>query len=59
MADFGGFLYAEGSGNTICEGASVVRNRGVLGGAIYAIDEAVVDCACHLIGNEALSGPAM
>lgn len=52
-------MYAEASGNTSCEGASVEGNIAVNGGAIYAVDGAVVDCACHLIGNEALSGPAM
>ena len=35
------------------------KHRGVDGGAIYAVEDAVVDWACHLIDNEALSGPAM
>lgn len=58
-ADFGGFLYVEGDGATSCEGASVEENSGVDGGAIYAVDGATVNWSCHLINNEALSGPAM
>lgn len=58
-ADFGGFLYKEGEGNATCVGASIVKSKGVDGGAIYAVDDAVLDWACHLIGNTALAGPAM
>lgn len=58
-ANFGGFLYAEGDGNTSCSGASVIENSGVDGGAIYAVEDVVVDWACHLIDKKALSGPAM
>lgn len=49
----------EGAGTTSCEGGSVEKHRGVDGGAVYAVEDAVVDWACHLIDNEALSGPAM
>lgn len=58
-AYFGGFLYAIGDGKTTCEGTAVVNHNGVEGGAIYAADDAIIDCSCHLIGNKALSGPAM
>ena len=58
-ADFGGFLYAEGDGITSCKGASIVKHTGVDGGAIYAVEDAVLDWACDLKENEALVGPAM
>lgn len=58
-AGLGGFLYVEGDGLTSCEGASVGKNSGLDGGAIYAVKATVVDWACHLIANEALLGPAM
>lgn len=58
-AGFGGCLYVEGDGVTTCEGGSVEKNSGFDGGAIYAVKANVVEWACHLIGNEALSGPAM
>lgn len=59
VADNGGFLYIQADGNTTCKGASVERNAAVNGGAIYAVNGAVIECECHLIGNMALSGPAM
>ena len=58
-ADFGGFLYAQGEGKTSCNGSSVERHSGVDGGAIYAVDGAVLDWACHLKDNKAFMGPAM
>ena len=58
-ADFGGFLYAQGEGKTSCSGSSVERHSGVDGGAIYAVDEVVLDWACHLKDNKAFMGPAM
>ena len=58
-ADFGGFLYVKGEGNASCNGSSVERHRGVNGGAIYAVDEAVLYWACHLVDNKAFMGPAM
>lgn len=58
-ADFGGFLYTAGDGLSSCKGSSVVDNNAVEGGAIYAVEDAVVDWACHLVNNRALSGPAM
>lgn len=58
-ADFGGFLYKEGDGTATCEGATIRLNQGVDGGAIYAVEDAVLDWACDLIGNSALAGPAM
>lgn len=58
-ADFGGFLYKEGPGNTSCTGASILGHTGVDGGAIYAVDKAVLDWACDLGNNLALAGPAM
>lgn len=58
-ADFGGFLYTEGDGLSSCKGASVVNHNAVDGGAIYAVEDAEVDWACHLVKNRALSGPAM
>lgn len=58
-ADFGGFLYKEGEGSTSCSGASIEHHEGVDGGAIYAVDGAVLDWECDLIKNSALAGPAM
>lgn len=59
VADYGGFLYKEGEGETSCEGASILRHRGVDGGAIHAVDGAALDWACHIGENYALSGTAM
>lgn len=59
VADFGGFLYKEGAGNTSCTGASVEKHQGVDGGAIYAVDGATLEWECDLVENVALSGPAM
>ncbi|CAN0330304.1 unnamed protein product [Ascophyllum nodosum] len=59
FADFGGFLYAEGDGITSCTEASVEGHEGVDGGAIYAVDGAVLEWACDLKENEALAGPAI
>ena len=58
-ADFGGFLYVQGSGTSSCTGASVVEHSGIDGGAIYAVDGAVLEWACDLVKNKALVGPAM
>lgn len=58
-ADFGGFLFKEGSGNTSCSGASIERNIGVDGGGIYALDGASIDWQCDMESNYALSGCAM
>lgn len=58
-ADFGGFVYKEGKGNTSCDGASIDGHKGVDGGAIYAVDGATLDWKCNLKGNLAVSGPAM
>ena len=52
-------MYVEGDGNTSCIGTTVEKNSAVDGGAIYAVDDAVLDWACALIGNEAITGPAM
>ena len=49
----------EGDGITSCTGASLVGHEGVDGGAIYAVDDAVIDWACDLVENKALAGPAM
>ena len=59
QADFGGFLYKEGEGNASCEGASILNHTGVDGGAIYVVEDAVLDWACDLEENIALAGPAM
>ena len=58
-ADYGGFLYAESKSKTVCAGVFVMGHTAVYGGAIYATEEAVLDWACDLAGNEALLGPAM
>ncbi|CAM9293851.1 unnamed protein product, partial [Laminaria digitata] len=58
-ADFGGFLYKKGEGTASCEGASILGHEGVDGGAIYAVEDAVLDWACDLVDNKALAGPAM
>ena len=59
MADYGGFLYKEGEGETSCTGASILQHQGVDGGAIHAVDGAVLDWACDIGNNSALAGPAM
>lgn len=59
MADFGGFLYKEGEGTGTCNGASILASKGVDGGAIYAVHNAVLHWNCHLKDNAALAGPAM
>ena len=58
-ADFGGFLHKEGDGTVSCEEASILLNKGVDGGAIHAVQDAVLDWACDLRENSALAGPAM
>ena len=58
-ADYGGFLYKEGEGNTSCTGASILRHQGVDGGAIHAVDGAVLDWACNIGESSALAGPAV
>ncbi|CAN0099803.1 unnamed protein product, partial [Laminaria digitata] len=58
-ADFGGFLYKEGAGETSCTGASIVGHDAVDGGAIYAVDGATVHWACDIRDTSAISGPAM
>lgn len=58
-ADFGGFLYKEGAGKVSCDNALIEKNKGVDGGAIYAINSATLEWDCDLRGNSALSGPAM
>ena len=58
-ADFGGFLYREGTGNTSCEGASILQHDAVDGGAIYAIDDATVNWACDIRENSVISASAM
>lgn len=58
-ADYGGFLYKVGVGNTICSNATIEGNVGVDGGAIYAVDGAIVDWECDLVENTALTAPAM
>lgn len=57
-AIFGGFISTSGSGNTTCSGASIKKNRGLNGGAIYAVD-ATLDWVCGLAENEAITGSAM
>lgn len=59
MADDGGFLYKEGAGKASCSGASVVRSKGVDGGALCAVDGASLEWECNLVANSALSGSAM
>lgn len=58
-ADYGGFLYKEGSGSTVCSNATITEHMGVDGGAVYALANAVVDWECDLVNNTALTGPAM
>lgn len=58
-ADFGGFMYKSGAGNTSCSGASVTHNRAVDGGGAYLNQNATVEWSCDLTGNRALSGAAM
>ncbi|CBJ33129.1 asn/thr-rich large protein family protein [Ectocarpus siliculosus] len=58
-ADFGGFLYKAGEGNATCSGATVLQHEGIDGGAIYAIDGANLEWACHIRENSALIGPAI
>ena len=58
-ADEGGFLYKEGRGDVSCVGATVLRSKGVNGGAIYAVNDAVLDWRCNISENTALAGPAM
>ena len=52
-------MYKEGEGNASCEGASILNHTGVDGGAIYVVEDAVLDWACDLEENIALAGPAM
>ncbi|CAM9163289.1 unnamed protein product, partial [Laminaria digitata] len=47
-ADYGGFLYKEGAGETSCTNASILQHQGVDGGAIHAVDDAVLDWACDI-----------
>ncbi|CAM9130909.1 unnamed protein product [Laminaria digitata] len=58
-ADFGGFLYKEGAGETSCSGASILAHEAVDGGAIYAVDDATVHWACDIRDTSAISGPAI
>lgn len=58
-ADFGGFLYKKGTGNTRCSGTSIEMHKALDGGAIYALDDADLDWECDLLRNTALAGPAM
>ena len=62
QADFGGFLYKQGAGNATCTGGGTtpaIGNRGVFGGAIYAVKGASLELSCDLVENEAQIGPAM
>lgn len=52
-------MYKDGEGHASCEGASILENTGVDGGAIYVVEDAKLDWACDLEGNTALAGPAM
>lgn len=52
-------MFKDGDGSTSCSGASVERHTGVDGGAVYIVDDAVIEWECDLVGNSALSGPAM
>ena len=54
-------MYVEGDGSTSCIGTGTIveKNSAVDGGAIYAVDDAVLYWACALIGNDAITGPAM
>lgn len=58
-ADFGGFMYRTGQGDTSCEGTSILAHESVDGGAIYAIDGATVHWACDIRDNSAISAAAM
>lgn len=58
-ADFGGFLYKKGVGDTSCSGAVIEQHTGVDGGAIYALDDAKLEWECDLLKNTAVAGPAM
>jgi len=58
-ADFGGFLYKKGAGSVSCTGASAERNQAVDGGGVYAVENATLSWSCDLVGNSALSGPAV
>lgn len=57
-ADFGGFLFIEGSHSASCVDASIVGSEALDGGAIYAV-AVELDWKCDLIRNSALAGPAM
>lgn len=58
-ADFGGFLYKKGAGQTRCSGTSIEMHSALDGGAIYALHNATLDWECDLLRNTALAGPAM
>lgn len=58
-ASFGGFLHKNGKGNCSCSGSTIEGHIALDGGAVYAFDDAVLDWQCNLVGNFALSGPAL
>ncbi|CAM9101274.1 unnamed protein product, partial [Laminaria digitata] len=58
-ADFGGFLYKGGAGETSCTGASILGHEAVDGGAIYAVDDATVHWECDIRDTSAITGPGI
>lgn len=58
-ADFGGFLYKDGSGNASCVGVTIEGHEALDGGAIYVVDDVELEWECDLVRNKALVGPAM
>lgn len=53
-------MYKGGEGSVLCSGASVTGNAAVDGGGLYVVgNSTVVEWACDLGSNSALSGPAM
>lgn len=56
----GGFVYLDGVGSFMCEGASAFDNSaGDQGGGIYAQGTTWVNSSCDLIANQALQGSAI
>lgn len=58
-ADFGGFLHKKGAGTASCEGAAILNNTSLGGGALYAVDGATILWECDIGNNFALAGPAV
>lgn len=58
-ASYGGFLFKREESTVLCSEAIIERHEAIEGGAIYAMDESILDWRCDLVENTAVSGPAM